>query len=128
MNQEAIIICESMYQGNTMRLAKAMAFALNCRVVSAGEALAMDLSQYKVVGLGSGIYFTAHHPLLIEAAQRLTSAQQAFVFSTHGAPMVGRYHQAIEKMLENQYCQSLEPFTRKSRNAATRLDWRSASA
>ena len=102
MNQEAIIICESMYQGNTMRLAKAMAFALNCRVVSAGEALAMDLSQYKAVGLGSGIYFTAHHPLLIEAAERLTPAQQAFVFSTHGAPMVGRYHQAIEKTLKRQ--------------------------
>jgi len=65
MNQEAIIICESMYLGNTMRLAKAMAFALNCRVVTAREALTMDLSQYKVVGLGSGIYFTAHHPLLI---------------------------------------------------------------
>lgn len=102
MNQEAIILCESMYRGNTMRLAKAMAFALNCRVVTAAEALTMDLSQYKAVGLGSGIYFTAHHPLLIEAAERLTSAQQVFVFSTHGAPMTGRYHHAIEETLKRK--------------------------
>ena len=102
-----------MYQGNTMRLAKAMAFALNCRVVSAGEALAMDLSQFKAVGLGSGIYFTAHHPLLIEAAERLTPAQQAFVFSTHGAPMVGRYHHAIEETLKRQGVRLLGGFSTK---------------
>jgi NAD-dependent dihydropyrimidine dehydrogenase PreA subunit len=113
MNQEAIIICESIYQGNTMRLAKAMAFALNCRVVSAGEALAMDLSQFKVVGLGSGIYFTSHHPLLIEAAERLTPAQQAFVFSTHGAPMRGRYHHAIEKTLKRRGVRLLGGFSTK---------------
>jgi ferredoxin len=113
MNQEAIIVCESMYLGNTMRLAKAMAFTLNCRVVSAGDALAMDLSQYKVVGLGSGIYFTSHHPLLIEVAERLTTAQQAFVFSTHGAPMCGRYHQDIEKTLKRQGVGLLGGFSTK---------------
>ena len=99
MNEEAIIICESMYRGNTRRLADAMGFALNCRVVSAKEALDMDLSRYKSVGLGSGIYFTAHHPLVIEAAERLNSTQRAFIFSTHGAPAVGRYHIALGEAL-----------------------------
>jgi ferredoxin len=113
MNQKAIIVCESMYLGNTTRLAKAMAFTLNCRVVSAGEALAMDMSQYEVVGLGSGIYFTSHHPLLIEVAERLNPAQQAFVFSTRGAPMVGRYHHAIENALKQRGVRLLGEFSTK---------------
>lgn len=99
MNRESIIICESMYRGNTMRVAKAMAVALNCGVVSTKQALDMDLSIYQSVGLGSGIYFTAHHPLLLEVAARLTPAQEAFVFSTHGAPMLGRYHSALKATL-----------------------------
>jgi ferredoxin len=99
MNEETIIICESMYRGNTRRLADAMAFAINCRVVSAKEALEMDLTRYKTVGLGSGIYFTSHHPLVVEAAERLNAAQRAFLFSTHGAPTVGRYHSALGEAL-----------------------------
>lgn len=100
MNHEAIIICQSLYRGNTQRLAKAMAYTIGCRVVSAEDALKMDLSTYKVVGLGSGIYFTAHHPKLVEVAETLRADQRAFVFSTRGAPMVGSYHRAIKDALK----------------------------
>ena len=113
MNQESIIVCESLYRGNTMRLAKAMAFALNCRVVSAKEALGMDLSGYKAVGLGSGIYFTAHHPLLLDVAARLTPAQEAFVFSTHGAPMMGRYHNVLKTALAQSGVRVIGEFSTK---------------
>lgn len=43
MNKQVIIICKSMYHGNTMRLAKTMAFSLNCKIVNAHDALSMDL-------------------------------------------------------------------------------------
>lgn len=102
MNENVIIVCESLYQGNTMRLAKAMAFALNCPVITAAEAISMDLSRYPFVGLGSGIYFTAHHPLLLKVAERLNPTQQAFLFSTHGAPGVGRYHCALREALNKR--------------------------
>lgn len=95
MNKDAIIICESMYHGNTMRLAKAMAYGLHCRAVNAMEALAMDLSSYKFIGLGSGIYFTSHHPRIMEVAKQLNSNQKAFIFSTHGSPFLGNYHSAL---------------------------------
>lgn len=99
MNKQVIIICESMYHGNTMRLAKAMAFSLNCEIVNAHDALSMDLSQYKVVGLGSGIYFTSHHPRIIQVVSKLNPAQKAFIFSTHGAPFLGSYHHHIKEEL-----------------------------
>ncbi|PKM71849.1 MAG: hypothetical protein CVU91_11885 [Firmicutes bacterium HGW-Firmicutes-16] len=99
MKKEVIIICESIYHGNTIKLAKAIAFALDCEIVSPQEALLMDLSQYKIVGLGSGIYFTSHHPKIIEALNSLNSGQQAFIFSTHGSPFLGSYHDSIKEEL-----------------------------
>lgn len=113
MNQEVVIICESLYRGNTMRLARAMSVALNCRVVTAQEALRMDLQTYQVVGLGSGIYFTAHHPRLLEVAQRLNPTQQAFIFSTHGAPTKGRYHAALNEALRRNGVPLLGEFSSK---------------
>ncbi len=96
MNKEAIIICESMYHGNTQRLAKAMAYELNCKVVNSYEASSMDLSPYKIIGLGSGIYFTSHHPRVIDVASRLIPNQKAFIFSTHGSPILGKYHATLK--------------------------------
>lgn len=113
MNHEAIIVCQSLYRGNTLRLANAMAYTLGCRVVSAEDALKMDLSKYKVVGLGSGIYFTAHHPRLIEVAETLSANQRAFVFSTRGAPMVGKYHRAIKDALKTRGVQVIGEFSTK---------------
>ena len=113
MNHEAIIICQSLYRGNTRRLAKAMAYTLGCRVISTDEARQMDLSTYKVVGLGSGIYFTSHHPELIEITEMLGENQRAFVFSTRGAPMVGAYHRAMKHALKHQNVQVIGEFSTK---------------
>ena len=62
MNKDVIIICESIYHGNTMKLARAFSSRLQCRLITADEALLVDLKAYQTVGLASGIYFTSHHP------------------------------------------------------------------
>ncbi len=69
------------------------------RIVSAEQAEKLDLSSYPVIGLGSGIYFTSHHPKLMEQAKRLGKGQQAFIFSTRGCPVVGKYHTALKQVL-----------------------------
>lgn len=99
MNKDVIVICESIYQGNTMRLAKAMAYRLNCKLVTAQDAAAIDLKQYKVIGLGSGIYFTSHHPKILDIAQELNINQKAFIFSTRGGPFLGNYHETLKQRL-----------------------------
>lgn len=100
INEEVLIICHSIYRGNTQRLAAAMARGLNCRLVTVDEAISSDLGKYKYIGLGSGIYFTSHHPKLFEILTVLNSKQRIFLFSTHGAPFLGKYHMALKKALE----------------------------
>ncbi|MEZ4998497.1 MAG: flavodoxin domain-containing protein [Bacteroidales bacterium] len=70
MNNKCLIIYESIYNGNTAKLARAMAQTLGCQMVEAKRALSMDLDSYRTIGFGSGIYFGSHHPVLFEAASK----------------------------------------------------------
>ncbi len=102
MCKDIIMICESMYHGNTLRLAKAIAYRLNCRLISANDALLTDLTGYHIIGLASGIYFTSHHPKILQIANSLSANQRAFIVSTHGRPYLGNYHSAIKGVLINR--------------------------
>jgi len=102
INEEVLMICHSIYRGNTQRLAAAMARKINCRLVTVDEAISIDLEQYKYIGLGSGIYFTSLHPKIFEILKFLNSKQRIFLFSTHGAPFLGKYHMTLKAALEEQ--------------------------
>jgi flavodoxin/NAD-dependent dihydropyrimidine dehydrogenase PreA subunit len=100
MNKECIVVYESIYNGNTEKLAKVMAHTLGCGYIKAKEALEIDLSNYKTIGLGSGIYFGSHHPAIIEVIKNLDKSEQdVFIFSSRGAPVLGKYHEPIKKLL-----------------------------
>jgi NAD-dependent dihydropyrimidine dehydrogenase PreA subunit len=96
-----------------MKIAKAMATALNCNVISPKEAMSVDLTQYKVVGLGSGIFFTSHHPDIMRVINNLDPCQQIFIFSTHGAPYLGKYHHAIKDSLRKNGIELIGEFSCK---------------
>lgn len=102
MNEKVLIICESMYHGNTQKLAVAMARKLNCRLMTCEQVISENIEQYKVIGLGSGIYFTSHHPKLFDIVERMKNTQRAFLFSTHGRPFLGKYHENLKFALSNQ--------------------------
>lgn len=102
MNNKVIVICETTYHGNTIKVANAIAKRLECDVIGFDEALESSLEQYEVVGLGSGIYFKMHHPKLLDIASRLNNRQKAFIFSTHGSPFLGKYHKALKDVLYTQ--------------------------
>ncbi|MPQ34203.1 4Fe-4S dicluster domain-containing protein [Clostridium estertheticum] len=100
MNEDVLIICESVYNGNTLKLATAMAGELNCLLVNTKEAENLDLRKYKTIGFGSGIFFARHAPILMEFISKLEfSEQPAFVFSTHGSPILGKYHKPLKTLL-----------------------------
>ena len=102
MEEKVIIIYQSIYNGNTKKLAIAMANALHCEAITCEMASNKDLSEYTYVGLGSGIYYTSHHPELLDIAAKLNKGQQVFLFSTHGAPIRGKYHNIALEMLTKQ--------------------------
>jgi len=102
MNGNVLIICESIYHGNTRKLGAAMAKKLNCRLMNCEQAVSENIQQYDVIGFGSGIYFTSHHPKLFDIAARMGNTQRAFLFSTHGSPFLGKYHESLKLALAKQ--------------------------
>jgi flavodoxin/ferredoxin len=100
MKTNCIIVYESIYNGNTEKIARAMAQTLGCHFIKPQEALNTDLNQYKTIGLGSGIYFGSHHPAILEVVENLGKMEQdVFIFSSRGAPVLGKYHDPIKKLL-----------------------------
>lgn len=100
MNHNCIIVYESIYNGNTEKIAKEMALVLGCRFIKPEEALKIDLSRYKTIGFGSGIYFGSHHASIMEVVTKLDSSEQeVFIFSSHGAPVLGKYHMPIKQLI-----------------------------
>ena len=100
MNHKCIIICESIYNGNTLKLARVMAQTLGCSCITVDEAMTRKLENYETIGLGSGIYFGKHHPKLFEVLEKLNLDQQdVFIFSSRGNPFLGKYHQPLKDAL-----------------------------
>jgi ferredoxin len=100
MNHKCIIIYESIYNGNTYKLARAMAQAIGCRIITSREAVSLNLNEFETIGLGSGIYFGRHHPKLFELVENLDSAHQnVFIISSRGNPFLGNYHQPLKDVL-----------------------------
>ncbi len=99
MNKDVLIIYKTIYHGGTTRLVDAMAKEIACRTMSVTEAAKRDLSGYTYIGLGSGIYFTSHHPELIRLVSHLSPAQKVFIFSSHGSPFIGNYHETLKQEL-----------------------------
>jgi flavodoxin len=63
------------------------------------------LSEYDLVGLGSGIYFGKHHTVLLDFADKLpqVTSKKAFIFSTSG--QTGnrpKFHQALREKLQSK--------------------------
>jgi hypothetical protein len=103
MKNKCIIICESIYNDNTLKLAKAMSQTLGCSCITADEALVLNLAEYETIGLGSGIYFGKHHPRLFEVVEKLNSGhQEFFIFSSRGNPILGKYHQPLKEALRGK--------------------------
>ena len=62
---KAIIIYVSTYQSNTLKVAQRMANELSAFLATTREAENIDLSDYDLIGLGSGINFAQHHCKLL---------------------------------------------------------------
>ena len=113
MNKEVIVIYMSIHNGNTKKIAEAMARALHCESISAESIKSRDLSKYQYIGLGSGIYFTSHHPEIIKIAEQLRSNQSVFLFSSHGSPFLGKYHMKLKNVLNKSRISVLGEFSCK---------------
>jgi flavodoxin len=98
MLMRTVIVYESLHHENTRRVAGAMAGACGADLLRLGGRQAPDLLGYDLVGLGSGIYHSRHHPDLLEFARNAPFAEGArvFLFSTAGLPSLsGLWHRPL---------------------------------
>lgn len=100
---KCIVLYESIYNNNTLKVAKAISHTLGCRLIKASEAMEEDLTKYETIGLGSGIYFGNLHPSIINIAKNFdNSPQRVFIFSTRGNPIHGKYHGQLKEILNTK--------------------------
>jgi len=99
-NMKTLIICVSVYKGNTKKIADAMADVLNAQVVKPKEIDIGTLIDYDMIGFGSGINFKKHNKILLEFVDTLPILnKKAFIFLTRGNPRLGKYHRVLKEKL-----------------------------
>ena len=95
----SLVVVHSYHNGNTLKIAKAMAQALDARLTAPRDADPHEVSAYGLVGFGSGIDSGDHYKPILDFADQLPRAdgRKAFIFSTCGIPVFAFGERYIEK-------------------------------
>ena len=106
------VVVSSWHHGNTRKIADAIGAELQADVLTIDQAYAIDLSQYNLVGYGSGIYFAKHDEKLFDLINAKPSLpRKAFLFSTAGNTLLWRfYHRSLRRRLTELGCEVLSEF------------------
>jgi len=98
-----LIVYVSLHHGNTKKVADAMAAKLQCQALTPNHADITALTEYDLLGFGSGLYFGPHHRSMLDFARALPPmSTKAFVFSTRGSWNVGRAHEPLKQSLKTK--------------------------
>lgn len=99
---KSLIICISVTHGNTEKVARSMADALDAKMLKPHEVDVDSLPGYDLIGFGSGIFYFKHHRALFDLADRLPALKKkAFVFSTGGMGSV-KFHGPLKTKLSEK--------------------------
>ena len=108
---KSLVIVFSYHHKNTEKIAKACAEVLGAEVKTPQQTKPEEITEYDLVGFGSGIYSATFGAPILAIADRLPQAgkTKAFLFSTYGAPaaFVGR------EFVENNHSQVREKLQAK---------------
>lgn len=97
-----IVVYKSIHHHNTARVARAMADAVGAECRSLEETEPGSIRDYDLVGIGSGIYFSAHHEDLLHFVSEMGNlkGKKFFVFSTSGFDEL-IFHAQLKDKLES---------------------------
>ncbi|HXY87039.1 MAG TPA: flavodoxin family protein [Candidatus Acidoferrales bacterium] len=106
-----LIIYRSYHHMNTEKVAKAMAEAMDAKLAKVEDVRPEELTEYDLIGFGSGIYGYKHHKKLFELVERMPSMdKKVFVFSTYGS-FRERHHTLIKEKLAEKGCTVIGEFS-----------------
>lgn len=98
-----LLIIKSSHQQNTLKVAEAMAEVAPLTVVELENIKNYHLSEYDIVGFGSGIYYGKHDAELIKFVKTLCDKPAyTFVISTSGTNNYQKYSKTLVKLLESK--------------------------
>ena len=80
---KTLIIYNSIYYGNTQKIAQAIAKVLEATLETPQQIDTKKLPTYDLIGFGSGIYYNKHHQSLFDFIEKIPNAhsKKAFIFS-----------------------------------------------
>ncbi len=83
---KVLIVCKSYHHGNTREVAESIGEVLDAEVVEPSEEHTSSVSDYDMVGFGSGIYKAEYHEDIFDFVEDLpkVKGKKAFIFSTSG--------------------------------------------
>jgi|WetSurMetagenome_2_1015567.scaffolds.fasta_scaffold108148_3 flavodoxin len=102
---KTLIICFSYHHKNTEKIASVFAKTLEAQVKAPAEVDPNELSDFDLVGFGSGISFGNHYKDMLNFADKLPKAtnKKAFIFSTSGQANNGsKFHKKLREGLESK--------------------------
>ncbi len=101
-SMKTLIICFSYHHKNTEKIASVFAKTLDAEVKTPTEIDPQGLSDYNLIGFGSGIAFGKHHKVLLDFADKLPQviSKKAFIFSTSGQTgNASKFHKKLREKL-----------------------------
>jgi len=102
---KTLIICFSYHHKNTEKIASVLAKVLEAQIRTPLEVDLQELSDYDLVGFGSGISFGHHYKALLDFAEKMpvVTNKKAFIFSTSGQGENGpKFHRKLREKLESK--------------------------
>jgi flavodoxin len=103
---KSLIIYVSYHHNNTEKIAKTIAETLEAEMKKLQEIQPENLSEFDLVGFGSGIYYGKHDKTMLEFVSKLPQAnsKKAFIFSTSGVAgkKTSKFHDQIKTALTSK--------------------------
>ncbi len=102
---KTLIICFSYHHKNTLKIASVIAKTLQAEIKAPTEVDLNALSEFDLVGFGSGISFGHHYKMLLDLADKLPAVNQkkVFIFSTSGQTNKGpKFHKKLREVLQSK--------------------------
>lgn len=100
-DKKALIIVSSTHHNNTFKIAEILSKELNAKIKRTDDVKSEELSDYELIGFGSGIYNGKHHKSLFELINNLKTQnnKKVFIFSTSTIPLLIMHKPLKEKLI-----------------------------
>ncbi len=110
-----LIICISIHHKNTEIVAKGIAEVLSADLLKPNKVEINTLSEYDLIGFGSGIYFGEHHKSLLNLIDKLPDlkGKKVFVFSTSGMSNAGNFMHNVRHKVSHFHTSLRESLIKK---------------